>query len=98
VKEFLPETIEDSRVELEYLVPDFYTADIYLPGLNTLLDVHGPSHFNGLQKMEKKDLTKRRVFQKLGYKSAMVRGMQFLQAYDKERRWNIIKFSLTSAK
>jgi hypothetical protein len=28
----------------------------------------------------------------------MVRGMQFLQAYDKERRWNIIKFSLTSAK
>jgi len=61
MNECLPGTVEDSRVELEYMVEDFYTVDMYIPGRNTLLDVHGPSHYNGLQKTEKKDLTKRRV-------------------------------------
>jgi very-short-patch-repair endonuclease len=57
---------------------EFYRVDIYIPSLDLIVEVEGPSHMNGFYKPNKKTLTKRRVINKYGHKFCFISVTKYL--------------------
>lgn len=60
------------QIEEEALIDDFLKVDILIPDHKLVVEVNGPTHFNGLGQLNKKTQTKRRVLEALGYRYASV--------------------------
>ena len=60
--------LEGTEVREEQLLGGYYRVDMYVPQHNLVIEVFGPYHLNGAHKLRKRDLTRRRIFKKLGYR------------------------------
>ena len=67
--------------EQEKICDGFYKADIYIPSKNTVVEVQGPHHYNGLYPLspKKRSLTKRRILESLGYRVVEIPAVEFLK-------------------
>lgn len=90
VKELYPDAV------LEEIFDGFYKADIYIPSRNLVLEVNGPSHFNGreLFNSNKRALTKKRIFKLLGVKMVDISVIEYLKENNYGTAAKFVKSSL----
>lgn len=58
-------------IETEKLLGDFYVVDLYIPHINTVIEVNGPHHFNA-RGLIKKQQIKADILKKIGYKLVQI--------------------------
>lgn len=96
LEKFIVDKLKDSGYSVDFhnkrLIPtENLEIDIYLPGLKTIIEVDGPSHFlpiwgeDKLQKQIKADLHKSGLLLSRGYAIIRVKAMSSLSLHKKEK-------------
>lgn len=66
------------EVQEEVTIAEFVRVDFFIPELMLIIEVDGPLHDNGLNKMNKKTQMKKMVLEHLGYTVCNINALNFI--------------------
>ena len=82
MSKYLNEAFPDQAIQQEVIIGDFYKVDYFLPEQNLVVEVMGHYHTNGEGKARRRDVTRKLILKKLGYKYCEMLTKEFLPKLD----------------